>query len=296
MRLWTKCGAIHLTTDMSEKPSSTIQYVIKAEDLRAINYLAPDHPRPRFVEWINRGTDQTMRPTTTAMLLRTLYKPSRSASVQKLHDSAGLRVVFRTEKDRELFAAAFRKASQKEQVLKDDVVSAMFDSREAAEEAVHALRAEGVPLSAISLLFRASQFMDTDIAWPEGHKPLSVAGAIAGGGVAGALLGIGVLLVPGVGPVAAGGAIAASALSSMASVSGVIGATGGAVAKMLTDHDVDGVTAAQYDDEIRRGKVFLSVDTRVAGGMADTAATVMERHGGRTGRQTEGNGLQAVAS
>ncbi|WP_394726899.1 hypothetical protein [Altererythrobacter sp. GH1-8] len=281
---------------MSDKPSSTIQYVIKAEDLRAINYLAPDHPRPRSVEWINRGTDQTMRPTTTAMLMRTLYKPTRSPSVQKLHDSAGLRVVFRSEQDREAFASAFRKACQQEQVLRDDVICAMFDSREAAEKAIGELREVGIPAKAISLLFRASQFMDTDAQWPEGHSPLSIAGAIAGGGVAGALVGIGVLLVPGVGPVAAGGAIAASALSSMASVSGVIGATGGALAKMLTDHDVDGVTAAQYDDEIRRGKVFLSVDTRIAGGMGDTAARVMEKHGGRAGHHSEANQPRALAS
>lgn len=281
---------------MSDKPSSTIQYVIKAEDLRAINYLATDHPRPRSVEWINRGTDQTMRPTTTAMLLRTLYKTTRSPSVQKLHDSAGLRVVFRTEKDREAFAAAFRKACQQEQVLKDDVICAMFDDREAAEKAISGLRERGVPMRAISMLFRASQFMDTEAEWPEGHKPFSVAGAIAGGGVAGALVGLGVLLVPGVGPVAAGGAIAASALSSMASVSGVIGATGGALAKMLTDHDVDGVTATQYDDEIRRGKVFLSVDTRIAGGLGDTAAEIMERHGGRADQLSDLRHPNALAS
>lgn len=281
---------------MSQKPSSTIQYVIKAEELRAINYLAPDHPRPRSVEWINRGTDQTMRPTTTAMLLRTLYKPTRSPSVQKLHDSAGLRVVFRSEKDRESFAAAFRKACEQERVLKDEIVCAMFDNREIAEKAISGLRQKGVPSRAISLLFRASQFMDTEAEWPQGHTPLSVASAIAGGGVAGALVGIGVLLVPGVGPVAAGGAIAASALSSMASVSGVIGATGGALAKMLTDHDVDGVTAQQYDDEIRRGKVFLSVDTRIAGGMGDTAAEVMEQHGGRTGRHEDERKQTAMAS
>lgn len=281
---------------MSDKPSSSIQYVIKAEDLRAINYLAPDHPRPRSVEWINRGTDQTMRPTTTAMLLRTLYKPSRSASVQKLHDSAGLRVVFRSERDREAFALAFRKACQQEQVLKDDVISAMFDSREAAEKAISALRDEGVPMRAISMLFRASQFMDAQANWPEGHSALNVAGAIAGGGVAGALVGLGVLLVPGVGPIAAGGAIAASALSSVASVTGVIGATGGGLAKMLTDHDVDGVSAAHYDAEIRRGKVFLSVDTRVAGGLGDTAVEVMEEHGGRTGRPSRNRELKALAS
>ena len=96
------------------------------------------------------------------------------------------------------------------------------------------------------------------------------------------MLGVGILLVPGVGPVAAAGAIAASALSSVASVSGIIGATGGAIAKMLTDHDVDGVSAAQYDTQIKRGKIFVSVDTNADGVDPATVSAIFAQFGGRS--------------
>lgn len=256
-------------------------YVIKAADLPAINYLAPDHPRPRLVEWINRGTNQRMRPTTTQMLLRTLFQPIDTPSVQKLHDSAGLRVVFRTEKERSAFAQAFKDALHREDQSRSHVLTAIFETREKAEHTVRQLHSQGIPKEAISLLFRASQFMDPDTQWKEGHGSTSVVGAVAGSGIAGAMLGVAILVVPGVGQVAAAGAIAASAITSVASVSGIIGATGGAIAKMLTDHDVDGVAAAYYDQQIQRGKIFLSVDTTLIEGHEDEARMIIAENGGK---------------
>ena len=255
-------------------------YVIKAEELVAVNYLTDDHPRPKSVEWINRGTDQVLRPTTTDMLLRTLFQPAASPSVQKLHDTSGLRVIFRDEAERERFAAAFREAIKRERAVTEHVVTAIFDSREKAETAIEALRDEGISPAAISLLCRASHFGDPEAVWPEGHSAMSITGAVAGGGVAGALLGIAFLFVPGVGPLAAAGAIATSAISSVASVSGIIGATGGAVAKMLTDHDVDGVMAEYYDRQIKRGKVFVSVDEQQTSVSRNFIARVLEQNGG----------------
>jgi hypothetical protein len=111
---------------------------------------------------------------------------------------------------------------------------------------------------------------------------LSVASTVAGSGVAGAVLGVALLAIPGVGQLAAAGAIATSALSSVATVSGIIGAAGGAIARMLTDHDVDGVSATYYQQQIRRGKIFVSVDTRIAEGQRDSARHVIRKHGGRT--------------
>lgn len=255
-------------------------YVIKAEELVAVNYLADDHPRPKSVEWINRGTDQVLRPTTTDMLLRTLFQPAASPSVQKLHDSSGLRVVFRSDAERDRFASAFRDAITKERAVTEHVVTAIFDDRDKAETAIEALHDEGISSGAISLLCRASHFGDPDAQWPEGHSSISVTGAVAGGGVAGALLGVAFLFVPGVGPLAAAGAIAASAIPSVASVSGIIGATGGAVAKMLTDHDVDGVMAEYYDRQIKRGKVFVSVDQQQTTVAREFIERVLEQHGG----------------
>lgn len=68
----------------------------------------------------------------------------------------------------------------------------------------------------------------------------------------------------------------------MASVSGVIGATGGAIAKMLTDHDVDGVSAEYYGRQIKRGKLLLSVDTRVAGVEREQALALLQQYGGHS--------------
>lgn len=256
-------------------------YVIKAQELLAINYLADDHPRPRKAEWINRGTDQVLRPTTTAQLLRTLYQPTDTPSIQRLHDSAGLRVEFRNQRERDRFAEDFTRARAELGKRRKRVVTAVFDDREKAEEAVEQLVKEGISRRSISLLCRANQFLEAEKSWPKGHSTGSVAGIVTGSGVAGALFGVALLFVPGVGQVAAAGAIAASAIGSVASVSGIIGATGGAIAKMLTDHDVDGVSAAQYEAQIKRGKIFLSVDTGLAGDVRDRAIAVFQRQGGR---------------
>ena len=259
-------------------------FVIKAQDILAINYLANDHPRPRRVEWINRGTNQVMRPTTTQMLLRTLFQDVDTPSVRKLRETSGLRVVFRNERDREVFSTAFASAQQMEGARKTHVVTAIFDERTKVDHAIAALDGFGVPAKSISLLCRASQFMDTGTKWPEGHSVRSVAGVVVGSGFAGAMLGIGILMVPGVGPLAAGGALATTAISSVGSISGIIAATGGAIAKMLTDHDVDGVSASFYDKEIQRGKIFVSVDTLTARLDRDRLMQIFASHGGQTAK------------
>jgi len=257
-------------------------FVIKAEDLATLNYLDRNHPRPRRLEWINRGTNQKLRRTSIELLLRTLFREVTSASVTRLHQSSGLRAIFATDQERERFARAFSRAQVQESAKHPYVVSAIFDDREAAERAITALRRSGISEQAISLLWRASKFLDADYRWSEGHSSLSVAGAVAGSGIAGAMLGVAILFVPGIGPVATAGMLAASALTSVATVSGVIGATGGAVAKMLTDHDVDGVHARYYEEEIRRGKVFVSVDMRNADSRPADALQILKQRGGRT--------------
>jgi len=267
-----------MATDTITQPA----FVIKAEDLAALNYLDRNHPRPRKLEWINRGTNQKLRRTSIELLLRTLFREVSSPSVRQLHQSTGLRAIFGSSRDRDRFANAFAAARTQEGAKKQYLVSAVFDDRDGAEQAVGSLKSAGIADTAISILWRASKFLDADYRFSEGHSTLSVAGAVAGGGIAGAMLGVAVLFVPGVGPVAAAGVLAASAFSSVATVSGVIGAAGGALAKMLTDHDVDGVEARYYEEQIRRGKVLVAVDTRSATGMADEALRILKQRGGRT--------------
>jgi hypothetical protein len=258
----------------------TPAFVIKAEELPALHYLSPDHPQPLLHEWINRGTDQRMRRTSIEMLLRTLSHEEVSPSVARLHHSSGLRVTFRTSHERDVFAAAFANAHAQMSVRKRHLVAAMFDEQAHAERVVSELKAAGIPDGSISLLWRAGQFKDPDTGSWQGHSKLSVAAAAAGGGVAGAILGVAILFIPGVGLVAAAGAIAGSSFSSVASVSAIIGATGGAMARMLTDHDVDGREANYFERQIRRGKVFVSVDTRIAEGQRESARQILMQNGG----------------
>lgn len=257
-------------------------FVIKAEDLAALNHLSDDHPRPLLTEWINRGTNQRMNRSTVDMLLRTLSQEDVSPSVERLHQSAGLRLIFGTPADRNTFAAAFANARAQLNVRKRHLVAAMFDSRQDAERVVSELESAGIPKASISLLWRAGQATGWTEADRPGHSKRSVAAAVAGGGIAGAMLGVAFLAIPGIGLVAAAGAIAASSFSSVAAVSAIIGATGGAMARMLTDLDVDGREANYFERQIRRGKVFVSVDTRIARGQREVAIAVLLQNGGHS--------------
>ena len=256
--------------------------MVRADQIPALYYLDHAHPRPRRVEWINRGTDSKLRPSTIDMLLRTLFREPGSPSVKKLHQSSGLRAIFGSETERDRFARVFGEALRHLNSGSERMVTAVFDCTDTAEAAVERLHEDGIPDEAVSLAWRASQYLDPDYQAAEGHGYLDIASAMAGGGLAGAMLGTAILFIPGVGPVAVAGALTSSALTSIATVTGIIGATGSGIAKMLTDHDVDGVSAALYEQEIRKGKVFLSVDCEKGDCDHDAVHAILEKAGGRT--------------
>ena len=80
-------------------------FVIRALDLIRIGTLPKGSPQPLGAEWINRGTGQPLRPTTVAMLLRTLPHPADlSPSAARLHEVAGLRLAFPSTEERHTFA------------------------------------------------------------------------------------------------------------------------------------------------------------------------------------------------
>lgn len=267
---------------MGETGAPAHAYVVKAAELPALYFLEDAHPRPVTLEWINRGTDQKLRRTTIEMLLRTLFAKVQTPSVQKLHDSAGLRASFRSEREREKFSKCFAKALEEMSRDREHLVTAIFESPEAANRAVTMLGVEGVPEDAIAMLWRASEYLTEAYQPAKGHSAGSIAGAITGAGVAGAVLGVGVLMIPGIGAVAVAGAMASAAIGPVAAISSVIGATGGAIAKMLTDHDVDGVSATLYEREIKRGKIFVSVNTEAEGVDADRVRRLLAAQGGQT--------------
>lgn len=253
-------------------------FVIKAEEIAVLNHFPADHPPPLSFEWINRGTDQALRRSTIDMLLRTLSETAHSPSVSRLHKTAGLRLVFRTDEERDRFVEAFDTARAEDRLRKNNAITAIFDHREDAERVVSDLIGAGIPKEAISVLWRTGRHVDVDGSERQGHGRLSVAASVAGGGVAGALLGIAVIAIPGLGAVAAAGAVAASTLSSVAAVSAAIGATGGAIARMLSDLDVEGSDRSYLARQIQRGKVFVAVDLRVAVGRKDDILGIMSEN------------------
>lgn len=260
---------------MSKSLDSYPVFVVKARELTALNYLRNDHPRPRGGDWINRGTNQVLRRTTIDLLLRTFFQEQVSGSVERIRDTSGLRLHFRTDQERDRFANAFKVALESEGRASKNLLIAMFANHEAAQEAIGSLTEHGVPKSSINLWWRAGRFMQTERPWPEGYSMVEVAKVVAGGGIVSALLGAGISVLPGIGGLIALGAIAA--------VSGSAGAAGAAIAKMLTDLDVDDVAAKYFELQCEDGKAFVSVDLSIAGDYGDTFRTIVQSCGGVLG-------------
>ena len=239
-------------------------YVIKGEELPALPFLNPAHPQPVTLEWINRGTDQKLKPSTVQMLLRTADSPGASDSVLRQHEAMGLRATFASEADRGAFAAAFTSAVAHEAISNGNREAAFFAAKDAADAAILELVAGGIDPAAISALARSETGELI-----RGHSRLRVASATAGGGLAGALLGMVLLTIPGIGAVAAFGSIA-----------GIIGATGGALAVMLSDIDVDGRDPFEIERKLAAGKTFVAVAIAPASGPKAFVRKVLDKNGG----------------
>ena len=166
--------------------------------------------------------------------------------------------------------------------MRENIVSAVFDSRSEAEMAMSELRTAGITDSAISVIAQEDGKNTTsDGSGEETDTGGLIAGTLAGAGV-GTLLGIAALAIPGVGPLVAAGAIASSAIPGAALTGAAIGAVGGGLTKMLTDHSVgdDDDDASYYEERINNGSTFVSVDTTDAGMASDTASQILSRNGG----------------
>lgn len=165
--------------------------------------------------------------------------------------------------------------------MNQNLVSAVFDSQSEAERAVSDLRNAGVNDSAMSIVAQHDgKNTTTDGAGDEETK--SFIGKVAAGAGVGTLLGIAALAIPGVGPLAAAGAIAAAAVPGAAVTGAAIGAATGGLAKVLTDHGVGDEDARYYEERVGGGGVFVSVNTTDAGITPDAATDILYRHGGHS--------------
>lgn len=153
-------------------------------------------------------------------------------------------------------------------------ITGLFDDHADARAAVTELEAAGVPSDDISIVSNnANNRHDTDESnAAEGAGTGAGIGAVVGG-AGGLLTGLGIMAIPGVGPVVAAGWLAATAAGAVAgAVAG--GATGGIVGA-LTDSGVSEDDAHVYAEGVRRGGTIVTA--KVDDAMAPEAEAVLKR-------------------
>lgn len=164
--------------------------------------------------------------------------------------------------------------------MNSNIVSAVFDSHADADRAVSDLRTASVSNSAISVVAQHDGKNTTTDG--SGSETQEFVGKVAAGAGIGTLLGIAALAIPGVGPLAAAGAIASAAIPGAAITGAALGGAAGGLEKVLTDHGVSHEDASYYNTHVNNGGVFVSVDLNNAGIPADTAEDILYRSGGHS--------------
>jgi uncharacterized membrane protein len=169
--------------------------------------------------------------------------------------------------------------------------SALFDTHAEAERAVSELRALGVSDQSLSVIAHhggttTTRSGDGEIT-DEHHR--NVIRGILGGGALGAGLGVAALAIPGVGPLAAAGAIAASAVPEAIGIGAVAGAIGGSLNEVLTKHGVNEEDARYYNDRLKNGGVLVTVDSSF--GNEGQLREVLYRNGGHNASQARTTSL-----
>ncbi len=154
-------------------------------------------------------------------------------------------------------------------------VTGLYDSYDDARSAVKALEDAGVPSNDISIVTNKANGVDVE---GQGSHAAEGAGTGAGvgavaGGAGGLLTGLGMLAIPGVGPVVAAGWLAATAAGAVAgAVAG--GAVGGIVGAMVRE-GVSEEEANFYAEGIRRGGSVVTA--RVEESKVATAQTILSQ-------------------
>jgi len=166
-------------------------------------------------------------------------------------------------------------------------ISRLYSSYERASQAVRDLEAAGVPHGDISIVSNnadnwysgngTTKRVDRDRDGTDDRAEGAGAGAGIGaavGGTAGLLAGLGLLAIPGVGPVVAAGWLAATAAGAAA------GAATGGIVGALTQAGVSDEDAHTYAEGVRRGGTLVSA--RVSDAAASKLEGVLDRSSLRT--------------
>jgi hypothetical protein len=155
-------------------------------------------------------------------------------------------------------------------------ITALFESYTAAYSAVQDLVDHGFERTTIGVLAQDNTSSDgtvtTRVATPGGPSGVAQGAGLGAalGGLGGLVVGLTALTVPGVGPVLAGGLLAAALTGA-----GVGAVTGGMVGA-LTDVGIPKEHVHYYSEGLRRGSVLVVVATTDE--MAELAMTLLSHH------------------
>jgi hypothetical protein len=155
-------------------------------------------------------------------------------------------------------------------------VAALYDRYDSAVSAVGALEAAGIPYSDISIVSnnvdnRYGKDRPTHAAEDAG-KGAGIGAAV--GGVGGLLTGLGLLAIPGVGPVVAAGWLVATAAGAVTGA--VVGGAAGGLVGSLTGAGVPEHDANLYAEGVRRGGTLVTA--RVDDAHAAMAQEILQRY------------------
>jgi hypothetical protein len=155
-------------------------------------------------------------------------------------------------------------------------VVGVFPSVASAESAFRDMLAAGLTREDVSVMARqdlgSSELVDAERREPGGSSAgVGMATGAAVGGLGGLLVGLGLLTIPGIGPVLAAGPLA-TALAGAG-----LGAVGGALIGALVDLGVPEDQAQELAEALRRGGILLAA--RVDDDSIDRVVDLMERHG-----------------
>lgn len=142
----------------------------------------------------------------------------------------------------------------------------LFSNREDAEQALTELKSSGFPMDKVSVVARdaGESVGETQTSAQVGDKNLDTGAGVVGetltnSALATALVGLGSLAIPGIGPMIAAGTLGAALVAGVAST-GVAAAAFGGVVKALTDLGIPEETARIYTDRLRAGDYLVVVD------------------------------------